>query len=99
MGDWILENLAWMHWTVASATAFISLFCVLIFMGVWDKLSPAYARKGFLPMATTRGDRLFIVIMTTIGVFFLWLGLIGTTLLWGAALVSVACAAVLFRWG
>ena len=33
---------------------------MLVAMTVWEIKSPTVLRKGFLPIATTRGDRLFI---------------------------------------
>ncbi len=99
MEDWIKDNLAWMYWTVPSAVAFIVLFCVLVFMGVWDRVSPAIARKGVLPISTTRGDRLFIVIISAIGIVLLWLGFLGTSALWAAALTALLCSVAIFRWG
>lgn len=50
----------WMAWTTPVAVFFTCIVLMLIGMTVWEIRSPTTLRKGFLPMATTRGDRLFI---------------------------------------
>jgi len=50
----------WMAWTTPTAVFFISIGLMLTVMTVWEIKSPTSLHKGFLPMATTRGDRLFI---------------------------------------
>ena len=56
--------LNWMAWTLPVAVFFTSIVLMLIGMTVWELKSPTVLRKGFLPMATTRGDRLFIGLLT-----------------------------------
>lgn len=99
MIDWIADQTAWMYWTVPSAVAFAGLFIVLIAMTVWDRVSPNVSRKGFLPMETSRGDRLFIGIMLTIFIHLLWLGLLGDAAVWGGSLISLAGFFIVARWG
>jgi predicted small integral membrane protein len=50
----------WMAWTAPVAVFFVCVALMLTGMTVWELKSPTAARRGFLPMATTRGDRLFI---------------------------------------
>ena len=50
----------WMAWTLPVAVFFCSIVLMLIGMTVWELKSPTVERKGFLPITTTRGDRLFI---------------------------------------
>jgi predicted small integral membrane protein len=52
--------LEWMVWTTPAAVFFSSVVAMLVAMTVWEVRSPTVMRKGFLPIATTRGDRLFI---------------------------------------
>ena len=51
---------AWMSWTLPVAVFFICIGLMLVGMTVWELRSPTVLRKGWLPIATTRGDRLFI---------------------------------------
>ncbi len=51
---------AWMAWTLPVATFFICIVLMLVGMTLWEIKSPTVLRKGLLPIATTRGDRLFI---------------------------------------
>ena len=53
-------NLTWMAWTQPVAYFFIGIALMLLVMTVWELRSPTIARKGLLPLVTTRGDRLFI---------------------------------------
>jgi predicted small integral membrane protein len=50
----------WMAWTVPVAIFFVCIVAMLAGMTVWELKSPTVLRRGFLPIATTRGDRLFI---------------------------------------
>jgi predicted small integral membrane protein len=95
MTDFLAQNLAWMYWTVPTALFFSGLFVTLIAMGIWDRQSPSLPRQGFLPMPTTRGDRLFLTIITAIGITLLWLVILGNTALPAMALLVVAAAAAI----
>ncbi|WP_323017861.1 DUF2160 domain-containing protein [Castellaniella sp.] len=66
----------WMVWTVPTAVFFICVVLLLAGMTIWETRSPTVLRKGFLPMKTTRGDRLFIglLIAAYINLGFLGLG-------------------------
>ena len=50
----------WMAWTMPVAVFFTCIVLMLVGMTVWEIKSPTVPRKGLLPIATTRGDRLFI---------------------------------------
>jgi predicted small integral membrane protein len=54
----------WMAWTTPVAVFFTCIALLLISMTVWEIKSPTVTRKGFLPIATTRGDRLFIGLLS-----------------------------------
>ncbi|OZI35819.1 hypothetical protein CEG14_12265 [Bordetella genomosp. 1] len=65
----------WMVWTVPVAVFFSCVVLMLVGMTVWELRSPTRLRKGFLPIATTRGDRLFIGLMVAAWVNLAWVGL------------------------
>ena len=90
--------MSWMVWTVPTAIFFSSIAAMLAGMTVWEIMSPTIERKGFLPIATTRGDRLFISLLSAA---FIHLGVIGFTSLsiWIALAVSAVWLLVLMRWG
>jgi len=48
---------------------------MLVGMTLWELRSPTVMRKGWLPMATTRGDRLFIGLLLAAYVNLAWVGL------------------------
>jgi predicted small integral membrane protein len=55
----------WMAWTMPVAIFFICIFLLLCGMTYWEIKSPTSLRRGFLPIETTRGDRLFIGLLST----------------------------------
>jgi predicted small integral membrane protein len=93
-----MEIFSWMAWTRPVAILFVCIGFLLVAMTVWELRAPAVARKGFLPLFTTRGDRLFIGLLTAAYVNLAWTGLTDWPQWWGAAL-SAACVAVIMRWG
>ena len=56
--------MSWMVWTTPTAIFFSSIAAMLAGMTLWEILSPTVERKGFLPISTTRGDRLFIGLLS-----------------------------------
>jgi predicted small integral membrane protein len=50
----------WMAWTLPVAVFFTCIALMLAGMTAWEIKSPTVERKGWLPISTTRGDRLFI---------------------------------------
>jgi len=94
--EWLANEFGWMQWNWAGALFFGVLFGSIAGLTIWDMVSPGTRRKGFLPVATTRGDRFFLGVMGTIGILLLWLALVGNQALWVplviAALVNGALA-------
>ncbi|WP_374427516.1 DUF2160 domain-containing protein [Ideonella dechloratans] len=72
----------WMVWTTPVAVFFIGIALVLIGMTVWEIKSPTMLRKGFLPIATTRGDRLFIGLLSAAYINLAFVGLAGHIAEW-----------------
>ena len=90
--------MGWMAWTRPTAIFFAVIFATLIAMGFWEARSPAVPRRGFLPMQTTRGDRLFIGILAAAFINMAWLGLTTTTP-WVSLGLAAAAMAAIGRWG
>ena len=90
--------IAWMSWTVPTAIFFAVIASILLVMTVYEVASPCVERKGFLPIATTRGDRLFIGLLSSAYIHLLFLGLSEVSL-YIALAISVVWLAVLLRWG
>ncbi|WP_336367523.1 DUF2160 domain-containing protein [Marinobacter sp. C2H3] len=90
--------LAWMNWTPSVAIFFSVIAAILVMMTVFEIVSPCVERKGFLPIATTRGDRLFIGLLSAAYIHLAFLGFTTVTL-WVALVVSVIWLLVLLRWG
>lgn len=99
----------WMAWTLPVAVFFGCIVAMLAGMTVWEIKSPTALRKGWLPMATTRGDRLFIGLLSAayVNLAFVafsermvgWFGLAEEPSIWISFVVSMAVLALVMRKG
>ncbi len=100
---------SWMVWTTPVAVFFIFIALMLTGMTVWEIKSPTTLRKGFLPIATTRGDRLFIGLLGAAyinlafvglsGKFAEWLTLEQDPSIWVSFAISIAALILVMRKG
>jgi predicted small integral membrane protein len=99
----------WMAWTTPVAVFFCSIVLMLVGMTVWELKSPTVERKGWLPITTTRGDRLFIGLLTAAWVnlafvavsekMIVWFGLESEPSIWISFVISMALLALIMRKG
>lgn len=107
-----MENVAWMAWTLPTAIFFALLAMTLALMTWLAIARPEAERVGVLRIPTTRGDRLFISLITAAVIHLLWIGFIGTdtiatlpigeegielSSLWLATVISLVAAVAIFR--
>jgi predicted small integral membrane protein len=107
-----MESIAWMAWTIPTATFFVLLAGTLAVMTYLAAVYPEAERVGILRIPTTRGDRLFVSLILAAVIHLLWIGFVGTDVvatlpireegfeissLWLATLISLATAVVVFR--
>ncbi len=91
--------LSWMAWTWPTALVFIGIFSAIgVLIALEIRHPGGDLRKGVLGLETTRGDRLFIGLLSAA---FIHLGVIGFTTLsiWIALALSAVWLLVLMRWG
>jgi predicted small integral membrane protein len=98
-----------MVWTTPIAVFFTCIVLMLIGMTIWETKSPTVMRKGFLPIATTRGDRLFIGLLTAAYINLAFIGLAGKLAewmkledepsIWISFILSMAVLALIMRRG
>ncbi len=87
----------WMAWTWQTGVFFATIAVLLVLMMVWEWRVPGGSpRRGVLGIVTTRGDRLFISLLSSAYLHLLWLAVVGSAL-WGATLLSIALALLIFR--
>jgi predicted small integral membrane protein len=101
-----------MAWTLPTAIFFAALACTLAVMTYLAAVYPEAERVGVLSIPTTRGDRLFISLITAAVIHLLWIGLVGTdtiatlpigedgfevSSLWLATGISLVTAVFIFR--
>ena len=99
----------WMAWTLPVAVFFTCIVLMLAGMTVWELRSPTVQRKGFLPMSTTRGDRLFIGLLAAayVNLGFVavsekmvgWFGLEAEPSIWISFVVSMLVLGLVLRKG
>jgi predicted small integral membrane protein len=99
----------WMAWTTPVALFFAGIALMLTFMTLWELKSPTTVRRGFLPMQTTRGDRLFIGLLSAayVNLIFVglsgklagWLGLAADPSIWVSFAFSMALIVLIMRKG
>ena len=100
---------AWMAWTLPVAVFFTCIVLMLVGMSVWEIKSPTVLRKGFLPIATTRGDRLFIGLLCAayVNLAFVatsekmigWFSLASEPSIWISFVLSMLVLALVMRKG
>jgi predicted small integral membrane protein len=98
-----------MAWTLPVAVFFVCIVLMLIGMTVWELRSPTVLRRGFLPMATTRGDRLFIGLLSAayVNLAFValseqmveWFGLTNEPTVWIGLVISIALLLLVMKKG
>jgi predicted small integral membrane protein len=106
-----MDQIAWMAWTPATGV-FFALLAVTLSIMTWLALAqPEAERVGVLGIPTTRGDRLFISLVTAAVIHLVWIGIAGTATiatlpigggielssLWLATAISLVAAAGIFR--
>jgi predicted small integral membrane protein len=99
----------WMAWTTPVAVFFTCIVLMLVGMTVWELKSPTVERKGWLPITTTRGDRLFIGLLAAAYVnlafvavsekMIVWFGLEQEPSIWISFVVSMCVLALILRKG
>ena len=99
----------WMAWTLPVAVFFCCIALMLAGMTVWEIKSPTVERKGWLPIVTTRGDRLFIGLLAAAYVnlgfvavsekMIVWFGLDQEPSIWFGFVASMLVLALIMRKG
>ena len=100
---------AWMAWTLPVAVFFVCIVLMLAGMTLWEIKSPTVMRKGWLPIATTRGDGLFIGLLGAayLNLLFVavsvkmvgWFGLASEPSIWISFVLSMGLLALILRKG
>jgi predicted small integral membrane protein len=98
-----------MAWTLPVAVFFSCIVLMLVGMTVWELKSPTVERKGWLPITTTRGDRLFIGLLAAAYVnlafvavsekMIVWFGLEQEPSIWISFVASMAVLALVMKKG
>jgi predicted small integral membrane protein len=91
------ESYAWMAWTWQVALFFLGIALLLVIFTLLAILRPETPRRGILTIDTTRGDRLFISLLSAAFIHVLWLALAPAEAdLWWASVISLLFAVGVF---
>ena len=90
--------LDWMVWTSGTVIFAIAVFGGLLAITGLAIAFPSAPRKGFLPIRTARGDRIYISLLATGLVMVMWIILTDRPLMIGLA-VAIVVAIPIVRWG
>ena len=97
-GFFDFDLFSWMAWTWQTAAFFIFIALCITAMVFWEKKVPGGSpRRGLLGLDTTRGDRLFISLLSSAFIHLAWLGIVGS-ILWIATIISIGFAIIVFRY-
>lgn len=91
-------SLEWMAWTAPTAIFVGTLFLMLALLTAMSVRHRSVARKGFLPIETELGDRIYIGLLTAGLGMVAWLAITSWPLTPASALGAIWLAIVL-RWG
>lgn len=90
--------MTWMAWTLPTAVFFLLIALCLAAYSLWGVVAPSTARKGFLPMSTTRGDRLFVGLLGSAYINLAWTATSDAPL-WYACALWIPWLFIVGRWG
>jgi predicted small integral membrane protein len=91
------SGLGWMAWTWQTAVFWVVIASLILAVAFWEHHAPGGApKRGILGLRTTRGDRLFISLLSAAYIHLLWLAFTEMNL-WWATCISVLTAALIFR--
>lgn len=91
--------LSWMAWTWQTGLFFACIATTLVVMTVWEIAKPGGDPRepGILGIDTTRGDRLFISLLSAAYIHLAWLALF-TGPLWWASIIAILWAGAVAKW-
>jgi len=89
--------MAWMAWNWHTVVFFVAIVLLLTVMTLLAVYRPETPRKGILRFPTTRGDRLFVSLIGTAFIYIFWIRFTGGSMMWPAAILSLAYCVAMFR--
>ena len=96
--DRFAKLFASMAWTWPTAMFFSAIAIMLLLMTVWELAQPTTERRGWLPMRTTRGDRLFIGLLGAAWIHVGWL-MGSEQALWIGSIIALIWFLAVMRFG
>jgi predicted small integral membrane protein len=93
-----VTGVEWMVWTGPTAAVFAGLGGLLAGLTIWGRISPPVARRGFLRMATDRGDRTYIGLISAAVFLVGWIAFTDLSM-WLALALALVLAGAIAIWG
>lgn len=79
----------WMAWTQPTALFFAAIGSALLTLILLERKKPTVLARGWLPMATTRGDRFFVSLLGSAFIHLIWLGVTSMEVLFASGLAAL----------
>lgn len=95
----MLALLEWMAWTTGTAIFVAAVLLFLVLVTVVAVVFPSVERKGFLPIATSRGDRIYISLLGLGLVMILYIVIVDMPLPFGVVIALAAWVGPVLKWG
>ena len=92
-------DMEWMAWTKPTAVFFALIGLLLCVMTILELLFPTVKRRGLLLFGTTRGDRLFLSLLSAAFIHIGFVAFSDVQTLWVPLTLSVVWAVLLMRFG
>ena len=89
--------MSWMAWTTPTMIFFVGIAVSLLLLTLAELKWPTVLAKGFLPLATTRGDRFFISLLSAAFIHLFWLALIPGGVLLGSTIALIWAGLVMTK--
>ena len=87
----------WMAWTAPTGLFFAVIASALLFLILLELKRPTAVARGWLPMATTRGDRFFVSLLGAAFIHLFWLSLTDWPVLYASGLAMLWLVAVMAK--
>lgn len=88
----------WMAWITPTAIFFATIAALLLGLVILELLRPTEKRRGFLKLKTTRGDRVFISLLSTAFIHLFAVAVFPTSI-WLGSLTAIAWAILVLTRG
>ena len=90
--------MTWMAWITPTVIFFAAIAALLVTLVILELFHPTEKRRGFLQLKTTRGDRVFISLLSSAFIHLFAVAVFPASI-WLGSFAAVAWAILVLTWG